>query len=96
MKARKGLSPASYRLNPTKLAEDITVPRDQIATFITESRKIAGERHLKIINFGHAGDGNIHTSLMIDGKNEEEKKRAEEAIEEIFRLTIRLGATLSG
>jgi glycolate oxidase len=96
MKARKGLSPASYRLNPTKIAEDITVPRDQIATFITEARKIAGERNLKIINFGHAGDGNIHTSLMIDGKDEEEKKRAEEAIEEIFRLTIRLGGTLSG
>lgn len=95
-KARKALSPASYRLNPTKLAEDITVPRNQIATFIQESRKIAEERHLKIINFGHAGDGNIHTSLMIDGKNEDEKRRADSAIEEIFKLTLRLGGTLSG
>ena len=42
------------------------------------------------------GDGNIHTSLMIDDKNEDEKKRAEAAIEEIFKLTIRLGGTLSG
>jgi len=96
LKARKALSPASYRLNPTKIAEDITVPRDQIATFITEARKIAADRGLKIINFGHAGDGNIHTSLMIDGKNEEEKKKAEAAIEEILGLTIRLGGTLSG
>jgi glycolate oxidase len=56
-KARKALSPASYRLNPTKIAEDITVPRNQIATFIRESRRIAEERNLKIINFGHAGDG---------------------------------------
>lgn len=95
-KARKALSPASYRLNPTKLAEDITVPRNQIATFIQESRKIAEERHLKIINFGHAGDGNIHTSLMIDVKNEDEKGRADSAIEEIFKLTLRLGGTLSG
>lgn len=96
LKARKALSPASYRLNPTKMAEDITVPRDQIAAFITGARKIAGDRRLKIINFGHAGDGNIHTSLMIDGKDEDERKRAEDAIREIFRLTVRLGGTLSG
>ena len=95
-KARKSLSPASYRLNPTKIAEDITVPRDQIAAFIKEARKIAEENHLKIINFGHAGDGNIHTSLMIDERNEDEGKRAEIAIKEIFKLTIRLGGTLSG
>lgn len=95
-RARKALSPASYRLNPTKMAEDITVPRNQIASFIREARRIADERKLKIINFGHAGDGNIHTSLMINDKDEDEKKRAEQAIEEIFRLTIRLGGTLSG
>ncbi len=94
--ARKALSPASYRLNPTKIAEDITVPRDQIATFIKEARRIAEENHLKIINFGHAGDGNIHTSLMIDDKNEDELRKAEAVIEEIFKLTIRLGGTLSG
>lgn len=95
-KARKAISPASYRLNPTKMAEDITVPRNRIANFIHEARKIAEERNLKIINFGHAGDGNIHTSIMIDEKNGDEKKRAEEAIEEIFKLTLRLGGTLSG
>ena len=95
-KARRAISPASYRLNPTKMAEDITVPRNQIANFIREAKKIAEERNLKIINFGHAGDGNIHTSLMINDKDEDEKKRAEEAIEEIFKLTIKLGGTLSG
>ncbi len=90
------ISPASYRLNPTKMAEDITVPRNQIAPFIREARRIAEERNLKIINFGHAGDGNIHTSIMINDQNEDEKRRAEEAIEEIFKLTVRLGGTLSG
>jgi glycolate oxidase len=78
------------------MAEDITVPRNQIANFIREARKIAEERNLKIINFGHAGDGNIHTSLMINDKDEDEKKRADQAIEEIFKLTIKLGGTLSG
>lgn len=96
LKARKALSPASYRLNPTKIAEDITIPRSEIATFIREAYKIAKEKNLKIINFGHAGDGNLHTSIMINGKDEDEKKRAEMAIEEIFKLTLRLGGTLSG
>jgi glycolate oxidase len=95
-KARRALSPASYRLNPKKIAEDITVPRSQIAPFIREARRIAETRNLKIINFGHAGDGNIHTSLMINDKDENEKRRAEEAIKEIFRLTVNLGGTLSG
>jgi len=95
-KARKALSPATYRLNPTKVNEDITVPRDQIATFIKEANRIAERGRLKMVNFGHAGDGNIHVTLMIDGKNEDERKRAEVAIEEIFKLTLRLGGTLSG
>jgi glycolate oxidase len=95
-KARKALSPASYRLNPVKIAEDITVPRNQIATFIKEARKIAGEKGLKIINFGHVGDGNIHTSLMIDDKKEGEREKADVAVKEIFELTVRLGGTLSG
>jgi len=95
-KARKALSPATYRLNPTKVNEDITVPRDQIATFIKEANRIAEKSQLKMVNFGHAGDGNIHTTLMIDGKNEDERERAEAAIEEIFKLTLRLGGTLSG
>ncbi len=95
-KARKAISPASYRLNPTKIAEDITVPRNQVATFIQKAREIAESENLKIINFGHAGDGNIHTSIMIDDKDEDEKKRAEAAIEKIFKLTLQLGGTLSG
>lgn len=95
-KARRALSPASYRLNPTKIAEDITVPRNRIAPFIEEARKIAEEKNLKIINFGHAGDGNLHTSIMIDEKIPGEKEKADQAIEEIFKLTVRLGGTLSG
>jgi glycolate oxidase len=94
--ARRALSPASYRLNPTKIAADITVPRNRMATFVRETREIAQKKQLKIINFGHAGDGNIHTSIMIDDKNEEEKKKADDAIKEIFKLTIQLGGTLSG
>jgi len=95
-KARRSLSPASYRIKPVKIAEDITVPRSKITTFVREAKAIADARGLKMINFGHAGDGNIHTSIMIDGRNDDERRQAEKAIEEVFDLTIRLGGTLSG
>jgi len=95
-KARRSLSPASYRINPVKIAEDITVPRSKITTFVREAKAIADARRLKMINFGHAGDGNIHTSIMIDGRNDDERRQAEKAIEEVFDLTTRLGGTLSG
>ena len=95
-KARRALSPASYRLNPVKIAEDIAVPRNKRTAFLSGAKRIAEEKRLRMINFGHAGDGNIHTSIMIDGQDEDERKRAETAIDEIFKLTIELGGTLSG
>ena len=53
------------------------------------------ERHrLRIATFGHAGDGNLHPTFLVNG--EEELKRARAAIEELFRECLALGGTLSG
>ncbi|EAM0173204.1 glycolate oxidase subunit GlcD, partial [Campylobacter coli] len=47
--------------------------------------------------FGHTGDGNVHTNIMVPDKNDEEQvKKGYEAVEEVFRLTVELGGTLSG
>ena len=46
--------------------------------------------------FGHAGDGNIHVNVMVNGNNEDEIKRGYKAVEEIFKLVVELGGTLSG
>ena len=51
---------------------------------------------LLIVSFGHAGDGNIHVNVMFDGKKPEEKKRAQEAVSEIFQVVLDLDGTLSG
>jgi glycolate oxidase len=51
---------------------------------------------IKIVNFGHAGDGNIHVNLMVDKTNKEEYKKAQKLVEEIFRITLELGGTISG
>ena len=92
-KARRSLSPALYTIKPKKLNEDIVVPRSRIPDILLAINGIAGKYGLLIVNFGHAGDGNIHANVMIDD-SELEKGRA--AVREIFQETLRLGGSISG
>jgi glycolate oxidase len=59
-------------------------------------RKIADKHKLTIVNFGHAGDGNIHVNIMTDRENKEEYSRAQSSIKEIFEATLNLGGSISG
>jgi glycolate oxidase len=94
--ARKALSQALYHISPTKINEDIVVPRSRIPDMIRELRVISEKHNVKIVNFGHAGDGNIHVNIMTDRQNEEEYKRAVEAVKDVFEATLRLEGTISG
>jgi glycolate oxidase len=51
---------------------------------------------VRIVTFGHAGDGNIHVNIMISGADADETRRAEEAVGEVFRKTVEMGGTISG
>jgi glycolate oxidase len=95
-KARRAISPALRQIKPDKINEDVTVPRSQIPALIQFIRALAEKYHLTIVNFGHAGDGNIHTNIMLDKSDEDEAGRAEMAVEELFRAVLNLGGTLSG
>ncbi len=95
-RARRSISPALGRIKPGKINEDVTVPRAQIPSLIRHIRRLADKYGLTIVSFGHAGDGNIHTNIMLDRKNHEELNRAEKAVEELFRVVLDLGGTLSG
>jgi len=94
--ARRAISPALGQIRPGKINEDITVPRTKIPTLVRSIRALANKYNLTIISFGHAGDGNLHTNIMLDRKNQNELDRAEKAVEELFRLVLDLGGTLSG
>lgn len=94
--ARRAISAALGRIRPGKINEDIVVPRTQIPALIRFIRELAEKYDLTIVGFGHAGDGNIHTNIMLDRKDANELKRAEKAVEELFRTVLRLGGTLSG
>ena len=92
-KARRALSPALETLNLKKVNEDIVVPRSRIPDILREIGDVAQRYGFLIVNFGHAGDGNIHTNIMV---NEVDLPKAQEAAREIFAATLRLGGSITG
>ncbi|SDI33059.1 glycolate oxidase [Alteribacillus persepolensis] len=94
--ARKLVSPAIAAIKPTKVSEDATVPRSQIAPMMEKLQRIKEKYHVELVVFGHAGDGNLHPNILCDKRDTEEMKRVEQAVEEIFQAALELGGTLSG
>lgn len=92
-KARREISPALKTLKPVKLNEDIVVPRSRIPELLRAIGEISQRYGFLIASFGHAGDGNIHTNVMIE---EADRARGKSAVREIFAATLRLGGSISG
>jgi len=95
-KARKALSPLLREIAPKKINEDVVVPVTALPEFLNELTRLSNHYEIANVNFGHAGNGNIHVNLLIDPDNPEEVKRAEQCLDQIFDLVIRLNGTLSG
>ncbi|MGO8949378.1 MAG: FAD-binding oxidoreductase [Ktedonobacterales bacterium] len=94
--ARRAASDALARLRPNKTSEDIVVPRSQIPQMVQRIGEIAASTGLVIAVFGHAGDGNLHPTILFDRTLPGEMERVEQAVSEIFRASLELGGTLSG
>jgi FAD/FMN-containing dehydrogenase len=92
-KARRSISQALYTIKPKKINEDIVVPRSRVADILRELGEISRRHGLLIVNFGHAGDGNIHTNILLD---DADLPRAQAAVKEIFAATLRMGGSISG
>ena len=74
---------------------DAVVPRNRIAEFIGKVKEMASECGIPLINYGHAGDGNVHLHPMRDGTEETEAK-IKELLTKIFELAVSFGGTISG
>jgi glycolate oxidase len=94
--ARRAVSGALGRVRPSKLGEDIVVPRSEIPAMVRRIGEISKEIELPIAVFGHAGDGNLHPNILFDRLRPGELERVEEAAAAIFRSALELGGTLSG
>ncbi len=94
--ARKALSPVLYKIAPHKINEDIVVPISKIPRIVEICREIQHTSGLTVVSFGHAGDGNIHCNIMYDKQDPAQEKRAEQAVDDLFKATLALGGTITG
>ena len=93
---RKALSPALRNIAPKKINEDVVVPITKIPVLIHGLEKLSQKYSIPIVNFGHAGNGNIHVNLLFDPDNQQQADNAHACLDEIFALVLELGGTLSG
>lgn len=95
-KLRKSLSPALRTIAPKKINEDVVVPVSRIPALINGLQQLSEKHQIRIVNFGHAGNGNLHVNLLTNPDDEEEAKRASACLKDVFELVLQLGGTLSG
>ena len=94
--ARRAALSSLAKLKPTTVLEDATVPRSKIPAMMKALAEIAKKYDLSIGTFGHAGDGNLHPTILTDKRDASEWKRVEQGIDAIFDVALGLGGTLSG
>jgi glycolate oxidase len=89
----------SYSLRDTgltKLNEDIVVPRGRLEDLFRFTARMQKKHRLPIACFGHAGDGNIHTNVMVDYTKPGASKRANAALDELFAQIVAWGGSITG
>ena len=94
--ARKSLSPALREIGGYKINEDIAVPISNLTILLTNLNRLSEKYAIKIVNFGHAGNGNIHVNLLFKSDEEKKSENSKKCLEEIFNLVLSLDGTLSG
>ncbi|MEE4165582.1 MAG: FAD-linked oxidase C-terminal domain-containing protein, partial [Desulfocapsaceae bacterium] len=93
---RRIVSPSLRKINPDKFNEDIVVPRSKVPDMIRKLEKISEEYDVPIVNFGHAGDGNIHVNIMVDMKEDGMAEKITKVVDEVFAAAIHLRGSISG
>jgi glycolate dehydrogenase FAD-linked subunit len=95
-KIRREFSYALRDTGLTKLNEDIVVPRSRLEDLFQFAARLQKKHGLPVACFGHAGDGNIHTNVMVDFNQTGAARRAEAALDELFARVIAWGGAISG
>ncbi len=93
---REGVSPAVGAVRGGKLSEDIAVPVDRLETAVCETIAIGARHGLEACSWGHAGDGNVHATFLLEPGDAGRRARADAAALELFALARRLGGTVTG
>ena len=95
-KGRKKAFGAMGRIAPDLLVQDATVPRSQLPAVVHRIIEIGHEHGLRLANTFHAGDGNLHPKILFDRRDPEQVARVERASQEIMRVCVAAGGTITG
>lgn len=93
---RKALSPALRRVAPKKINEDVVVPVSRIPELLDQLAILSEKHAIQIVNFGHAGNGNLHVNLLYDPDKPDQKQRTEACLKDVFAAVLDMEGTISG
>lgn len=94
--ARKALSPSLRRLAPRKVNEDVVVPVTRLPELVTGLGRLSRDHGLRIVSFGHAGNGNLHVNLLADPLDARQAEAIDACLAALFDLVLALDGSLSG
>lgn len=92
--ARRQLSPATRAMARFKISEDVVVPRMRLVDLLGEVEVISRETRIRMLNYGHAGDGNLHVNFLWN--DPDETPRVAAGLDRLFRAVVGMRGTLSG
>jgi glycolate oxidase subunit GlcD len=93
---RDGVSLTASTHRGAKISEDVAVPLDRLAEAIERTVEIGARHGVEACSWGHAGDGNLHSTFLIARDDAGQLRRAQAAAEELFAMAIELGGTVTG
>lgn len=93
--ARRQAHPALERAGVARM-DDVGVPRDRIPEMLVAIERVSAAQGLKVGVFGHAGDGNLHPTYVVDRDDPTAEKRIDAARAEIYKEALKLGGTVTG
>lgn len=96
-KLRRDFSYSLRATGLTKLNEDVVVPRSKLVELVNFARRLEAETGIAVACFGHAGDGNIHTNLMVaDYEDPATREKADRALDRLFTWILENNGVITG
>jgi D-lactate dehydrogenase len=95
-KARQALAPTLRQIAPKRINEDVVVPVSRLPDLVGGLERLSRETGIRILSFGHAGNGNLHVNLLVNPDNLDDLARANSCLDALFTLVIELEGTISG
>jgi FAD/FMN-containing dehydrogenase len=93
---RDGVSFAVTARRGGKVSEDVVVPLERLRNVIEGTVELGRRHAVEACSWGHAGDGNVHSSFLVSPDDHAELGRAEAAADDLFALALELGGSISG